>query len=91
MDLETIYQKLEVIQALNKEVLTIDEASIYIGCTKGHLYKLTSKNKIPYYKPNNKLIYFDKSELNDWLRQNPQKTIQQIEAEANDFVTQKIA
>jgi len=86
MNFETIDQKLDSILAASKDVLTTEEAANYIGCTKGYLYKLMSKRKIPFSKPNNKLAFFDKKELNDWLRQNPQKTKAQIEAEATDFV-----
>lgn len=86
MDLKTLDQKLDTIIAASKDVLTTDEAANYIGCTKGCLYKLMSRRKIPFFKPNNKLAYFDKQELNDWLRQNPQKTRAKIEAEATDFV-----
>jgi len=35
--------------------------------TKGTLYHLTYKKKIPYYKPGGKLIRFYKSELIKWI------------------------
>jgi excisionase family DNA binding protein len=53
-----------------KTVLTVAEACEYMGITESHLYKLTSAGKIPHYKPTGKLIYFDRSELDDWLLQN---------------------
>ena len=53
-----------------KTVLTVAEACEYMGITESHLYKLTSNGKIPHYKPTGKLIYFDRSELDDWLLQN---------------------
>jgi len=59
-----------------KTVLTVTEACEYMGITESHMYKLTSNGKIPHYKPTGKLIYFDRSELDDWLLQN--KTYNEI-------------
>lgn len=53
-----------------KTVLTAHEACEYMGITESHLYKLTSTGRIPYYKPTGKLVYFDRSELDDWLLRN---------------------
>jgi excisionase family DNA binding protein len=50
-----------------KTVFTVAEACEYMGITESHLYKLTSSGKIPHYKPTGKLMYFDRSELDDWL------------------------
>ncbi|KAA6330977.1 hypothetical protein EZS27_020367, partial [termite gut metagenome] len=41
-----------------------------------------SSGQIPHYKPQGKMLYFEKSELENWLRQNPVKTNQQIQQEA---------
>lgn len=75
MEFETkIMQQLAEIKALTllaaKEMLTMDDAVLYTGLGKSHLYVLTCKKKIPFYKPNGKNIYFKKSELNDWLQRN---------------------
>ena len=53
-----------------KTVLTAREACEYMGITESHLYKLTSRGRIPHYKPTGKLVYFDRSELDDWLLRN---------------------
>lgn len=53
-----------------KTAFTVAEACEYMGITESHLYKLTSSGRIPHYKPTGKLIYFDRSELDDWLLQN---------------------
>ncbi len=50
-----------------KEILNVDEAAEFLGMTKGTLYHLTYKKKIPYYKPGGKLIRFYKSELIKWI------------------------
>ena len=51
-----------------KEVLTSDEAARYMGISKSYLYKLTMTRKIPHYKPTGKVCYFDRRELEDFLR-----------------------
>ena len=63
-----------------------DEASAFLCLSKSYLYKLTSGNLIPHYKPQGKMLYFEKSELEAWLRQNPVKTKGQIEQEAQKYV-----
>jgi excisionase family DNA binding protein len=47
-------QRLERIETLlrgQKDTLTFDEASVYIGISKSYLYKLTAGCKVPHYKP----------------------------------------
>lgn len=55
----------------SKEVLNLEEAAMFLGISKSSLYKMTHNQVIPYFKPNNKMVYFEKSELLKWLRQNP--------------------
>lgn len=65
-----------------KEILNLEEAAIFLGISKSTLYKMTHKQVIPFYK-SNKLVYFEKSELLKWLRQNPVASQAQIAEEAN--------
>lgn len=53
-----------------KEVLTKDEASIYLGVSVSYLHKLTMKRQIPFYTPFGKQHYFKRSELDEWTTQN---------------------
>lgn len=54
-----------------KTVLNFEEASVYTGLSKSHLYKLTSTDGIPCYKPTGKKgVYFDKGEIDEWLLKN---------------------
>ena len=50
-----------------KSVLTLDEVAIVTGLSKSWLYKATCSNTIPHYKPNGKLVYFDKKEIEEYL------------------------
>ena len=75
-----------LLKAQNGRPLTFVEAADYLGFSKSYLYKLTSANKIPHYKPQGKRVYFAKGELNTWLCRNPVRTEAKVEQEADDYV-----
>ncbi len=85
-NLEMRVSELEQMLFLTKNVLSLDEASKFLHLSKSYLYKLTSGNLIPHYKPQGKMLYFEKADLEMWLRQNPVKTQVQIEQEAQRYV-----
>ena len=84
--LEMRVEELEQMLFLTKNVLSFDEASKFLNLSKSYLYKLTSGNLIPHYKPQGKMLYFEMVELEAWLRQNPIKTQAQIEQEAQKYI-----
>ncbi len=84
--LEARVEELEQIAFLNKNVLSFEEASKFLNLSKSYLYKLTSGNLISHYKPQGKMLYFEKAELETWLRQNPIKTNEQIAQEAQRYI-----
>ena len=84
--LEMRVEELEQMLFLTKNVLSFDEASKFLNLSKSYLYKLTSGNLIPHYKPQGKMLYFERAELEAWLRRNPVKTQAQIEAEAQQYL-----
>ena len=77
IDTETILLKMESqnnrIKVLEhilfdaKDVLTLEEAALFMGISKSSLYKMTHKHELPFYRPNGKLIYFEKSEKSRML------------------------
>lgn len=69
-----------------KEMLSFREALIYLDISESLLYKLTSNRAITYFKPNGGKIYFEKSDLNDWMRQNELKAIRVLENELNNHL-----
>lgn len=58
----------------NKPVLTLEEASAYTGLSTSSIYKLTSTQEIPHYKPRGKMLYFKRDELDAWLLQHRVRT-----------------
>lgn len=73
----------------NKEVLTLNEVSLYTGLSKSHIYKLCSTGGIPFYKPFGKVNYFDRLEIIQWLKQNRVATTKEIESRASTILTLK--
>ncbi len=67
LELEDRLIRIEQLLMANKEVLTLEEACQYIGISRSYMYKLTSTEKIPHFKPRGKLIYFEREKLNSWL------------------------
>ena len=64
------------------EVLTLQEAAQYMGIARSSLYKMTSNQTIPFYRPNGKLIFFDKADILTWIRQYRVFSTEEIEEEA---------
>lgn len=86
---KTIEERIEELESLvyaSKNVLSFEEACKYLNLSKSYLYKLTSAQMIPHYKPQGKMISFEKDALEAWLRQNPVKTQAQISQEASNYI-----
>ena len=83
------FNRLEKLLAGRKEVLTFNEACDYTGISRSYLYKLTSSGKIPYSKPNGKMLFFEKRKLVEWLLQNKHKSQDEIETEAAAYAMNK--
>lgn len=62
-----------------KPVLTLDEACRYTGLSKSMMYKHTSAGNIAFYKPEHKLIYFRRVDLDFWLLRNRKASNEEIE------------
>ena len=81
LKVESHDHRIEVLENLlnvAKEVLTLEEAALFMGISKSSLYKMTHKHELPFYRPNGKLIYFEKSELLKWMLQNRSMTEEEI-------------
>lgn len=83
--MEHIKDVLDKILEQIKPVLTFEEACIYCGMSSSSMYKHTSANRIPYYKPEGKLIYFKREELDEWMLRNRQSTQEERVELANSY------
>ena len=85
-----ILNKLTAIESLleathETKPLTLPEAAKFLNLSQSHLYKLTSERKIPHSKPSGKKIYFDKSELIQWLKRKPARTREKKKKKAASY------
>lgn len=69
-----------------KNVLNFEDAAVITGLSKSFLYKLTCTHQIPHYKPNGKQVYFDRAELEAWMKQNRIATQLEAEQQAINYV-----
>ena len=83
---QTIIEKLDAIERntllASKNVLTIDDVALLTGISKSTLYKMTCKKQLPHYKPNSKLLFFDRTEIEEWAKQNRVNTWAEAEQKA---------
>ncbi len=85
-DLSNQLGRVERLAAINaKAVLDLDDAVLFTGFSKGHLYRLTSERQIPHYKKNRKL-YFKKTELEAWLLEEKVLTNAEIDSRAATYM-----
>ena len=70
----------------SKNVLTFEDVVVLTGLSRSYLYKLTSANQIPHYKPSGKQLYFDREEIESWLKQNRVATVEETERKATNYV-----
>ena len=87
--LTAVEDALKMAGITTKDTLTFDEACIYTGLTKSWMYKLTSTKQIPHYKAGGKLCYFDRVELDKWMKQTRVSTIDEIEMQAHAHCMRK--
>jgi excisionase family DNA binding protein len=71
-----------------KAVLNIGEVCTLTGLSKSTIYKLTMNGKIPHYKQA-KHLYFDRVEIENWLKANRGFDIDEVEAQASSALTLK--
>lgn len=58
----------------------LGDAAEYLNLSKSHLYQLTRSGAIGHYKPAGKKIFFDKSDLDEYLRRNRVRPQWEIDA-----------
>ena len=71
--IEELQKRIEAVEDIldnAKEVLSVEEASRFMDIARSSLYKMTSDRSIPFYRPNGKMIYFEKADILAWIRKN---------------------
>lgn len=85
-ELQGRVKSLEQLLHQGKDVLTLEEAAKFMGIARSSLYKMTHEQTIPFYKPNGKMIFFEKSDLLAWVRKNRVSSETEISEEAERII-----
>lgn len=85
-ELQGRVKSLEQLLHQGKDVLTLEEAAKFMGIARSSLYKMTHEQTIPFYKPNGKMIFFEKSDLLAWVRKNRVPSEAEISEEAERII-----
>ncbi|QIG90658.1 helix-turn-helix domain-containing protein [Chryseobacterium sp. POL2] len=64
---------------VGKDILSFQEAIQYLDLSESSLYKLTSDSKITFFKPNGGKLYFKKTDLDNWMLQNENISVEVLE------------
>lgn len=78
---EVIAEELKQVKPSQTETLSITEAAAFLKLKLTTMYEKTSRKLIPHFKKGNKL-YFNRTELEEWIRKGKVKTASDIESEA---------
>lgn len=81
-------EQLEGLYLCQKEIFNFDEAAAYLNMSKSTLYKMTAKKEIPHYKPN-RFVFFERAELDKWIRAAAVKTEEQLSDEAIKYCQER--
>lgn len=68
---EVINERLKSIEETlytTKDILNMKEVCQYLDISQSLLYKLTCSGEIPHFKPRDKMIFFEKKELIEWIK-----------------------
>lgn len=85
-DIITLLEEIKSLLQQSKQILNVDEASALLGISKTYLYKLVEQGKLKSYKPFGKLMYFDRNELINSLKQNANKSQDEISIKATNYL-----
>lgn len=80
--LKVLFENNNTTTITQSEFLNMEQAAVYTGYSKSALYKKTAaKDEITFYKPNGKLIFFAKKDLDIFLSQKKISSKQDIKEE----------
>ena len=80
--LEQIQADLREIKQAASQPYNLNTAADYLDVSKSHLYQLTCKGLIAHYKPAGKRVYFDKVDLDAYLKRNRVASVSEIDEAA---------
>jgi len=68
---------------VKKRVFNVSNLQMYTGWSLSKIYKLTSARLIPFSKPTNGSLFFEREKIEEWLLQNPSYGEAELEEKVN--------
>jgi predicted DNA-binding transcriptional regulator AlpA len=68
---------------VKKKVFNVANLQMYTGWSLSKIYKLTSAKLIPFSKPTNGSLFFERERIEEWLLQNPSYSEDDIKEKVN--------
>lgn len=88
-DLKEMISNLRISKPIEKEeFLNIEEAAEFLNLSVPTIYSKVSRREIPHIK-RGKRLYFSSKELTEFLKSGRVKTIDELEADADAYLTSK--
>lgn len=66
---------------IKKKVFNVANLQAYTGWSLSKIYKLTSTRQIPFSKPTNGSLFFEREKIEEWLLHNP---VQEEDVRSNE-------
>jgi predicted DNA-binding transcriptional regulator AlpA len=70
------------------EIFDINKVVLFTGFSKPTIYGYCQQKTIPHYKKGGKTFFF-KSEIIQWLKEDKQKTLKELSADADTYLNLK--
>ena len=74
---------------VKKKVFNVSDLQTYTGWSLSKIYKLTSARLIPFSKPTNGSLFFEREKIEAWLLQNPSYADDDILKRSSDFMSKR--
>jgi|SRR5690554_7528370 len=71
-----------------EEFLSVDETANFLNLSKPTIYAKVARRELPFSK-RGKRLYFNKTDLEKYIKDGRVKTVSEVEAEADQFLTSK--
>jgi prophage regulatory protein len=88
-ELEEIKRILLAQSLHTKPFFNVPEAALYTDLSEDAVYRLIQNRKLKHSRPNGKRIYIERTHLEDYMRLNTVRTIDEIQQEATLRVNKK--
>lgn len=85
-DYYDILSSIERLLRTQKTTFNVDDLCIYTGLSKTAVYKLNQRRLIPYSKPNSKIMFFKKDDIDAYLLSNRIETHEEVDKIATNYI-----